>query len=693
MSQVPPPYDPTTDFSTIAQQPILTTGLPGTQLDAEFTNISTSVDATQARLGEIQRDDGKLRNGIVETYALAQDVLALLTTNGATIRGLWVPGESYNIGDLVGVLQPAFELSGVSGVGANGLYYVIGEDGGKPFFGKDGEQEYIFLYSVIRELQLGSTFTESFGWRLMKFTESQQYGMDVSGASSPSAVNSHYKVQNDQLCNGRQVYRSEFSNYVIVWNDVASRWEIRGDNIFTGTSADVQFQSTTATNFPNEASWVAVSGTGSITVGSSQTTEPGEICLIIDAANLPYPWNTPSDWIVLSALDSGIDVEQSTGGVGIVNASYISITDHVSADTFINDHRNWAIVGSPPSAGSLIVEDFTGDGVTVDYVLSSNPISETNTQIYMDGVYQSKSTYSLVGSIITFDSAPPNGVAIEVVSGIQVEVAIGSVSAGAIGTTELANDAVTTAKIQDGAITADKLAPDAIGDISLEDGSVTTAKLANSAVTAEKLAAGAFTTPKIADNAVTNAKMASSSVSTANIIDSNVTSAKLGTASVTEAKLGSDSVSTGKIQNNAVTGPKLAVGAAVANIGYSPVNKAGDTMSGTLNMGSNNILACPNVAKVHCVFQTATSGAAGTLVDDHNVTSVTRNGTGVYTVNFSSNVGSANHVTLVTLGARATAEITAKTATSVQITIRGVASGDPTDLTAGTQVNVVVFHS
>uniref|UniRef100_A0A7C3HJY4 Uncharacterized protein n=1 Tax=Meiothermus ruber TaxID=277 RepID=A0A7C3HJY4_MEIRU len=42
------------------------------------------------------------------------------------------------------------------------------------------------------------------------------------------------------------------------------------------------------------------------------------------------------------------------------------------------------------------------------------------------------------------------------------------------------------------------------------------------------------------------------------------------------------SILTAHLANSAVTGPKLAAGAAVANIGYTPVNKAGDTMSGDL---------------------------------------------------------------------------------------------------------------
>ncbi len=51
------------------------------------------------------------------------------------------------------------------------------------------------------------------------------------------------------------------------------------------------------------------------------------------------------------------------------------------------------------------------------------------------------------------------------------------------------------------------------------------------------------------------------------------------------------SILTAHLANGAVTGPKLAAGAAVANIGYTPLNKAGDTMTGLL-------VVQPNVGEV-----------------------------------------------------------------------------------------------
>jgi len=65
------------------------------------------------------------------------------------------------------------------------------------------------------------------------------------------------------------------------------------------------------------------------------------------------------------------------------------------------------------------VNTFTGDGTTTAFTLSTDPVNENNTNIFIDGVYQSKSNYSVSGTTLTFSTAPPNGSGIEVSLGFQ----------------------------------------------------------------------------------------------------------------------------------------------------------------------------------------------------------------------------------------------------------------------------------
>ena len=69
-----------------------------------------------------------------------------------------------------------------------------------------------------------------------------------------------------------------------------------------------------------------------------------------------------------------------------------------------------SIVGS----GAFNVYNFTGDGTTVAFTLGTAPGVENNTQVYIDGVYQQKNTYTVSDTTLTFSAAPPNLSTIEV---------------------------------------------------------------------------------------------------------------------------------------------------------------------------------------------------------------------------------------------------------------------------------------
>jgi len=61
------------------------------------------------------------------------------------------------------------------------------------------------------------------------------------------------------------------------------------------------------------------------------------------------------------------------------------------------------------------VDDFTGDGATTVFTLSGSPLTENATFVFINGVYQQKNTYTVVGTTLTFSTAPPNTSIIEVV--------------------------------------------------------------------------------------------------------------------------------------------------------------------------------------------------------------------------------------------------------------------------------------
>ena len=95
----------------------------------------------------------------------------------------------------------------------------------------------------------------------------------------------------------------------------------------------------------------------------------------------------------------------------------------VSASQFVAG-LSGSIIGA-----NYITNNATGDGTTVNFTLSSAPGSKGNLQIYIDGVYQNKATFSLAGTTVTFTEAPPLNASVEFIIGYS----IGSTSGDATG--------------------------------------------------------------------------------------------------------------------------------------------------------------------------------------------------------------------------------------------------------------------
>lgn len=95
------------------------------------------------------------------------------------------------------------------------------------------------------------------------------------------------------------------------------------------------------------------------------------------------------------------------------------------------------------NAGSINVQTFSGTGAQTAFTLATAPQAEANTQVYISGVYQQKSEYSLSGTTLTFSSAPPSGTNnIEVV--VMSVMALGTTDASLTNYTPAGTGAVAT---------------------------------------------------------------------------------------------------------------------------------------------------------------------------------------------------------------------------------------------------------
>ena len=129
-------------------------------------------------------------------------------------------------------------------------------------------------------------------------------------------------------------------------------------------------------------------------------------------------------------------------------------------------------------------------------------------------------------------------------------------AAGSIGTTELADDAVTADKLADNAVvTANIVAKNVIG-AKIADKAVDTAQIADGAIKALQINANAVETEKIKDANVTGEKIANKAVGTAQIAD----------GAIEALQINADAVETDKIKNANVTLGKLATGISPSHI-------------------------------------------------------------------------------------------------------------------------------
>jgi len=98
-----------------------------------------------------------------------------------------------------------------------------------------------------------------------------------------------------------------------------------------------------------------------------------------------------------------------SGEIWITSQAYKFVLE-TSTNVLIATYDNVVAAGS----SSFTVQNFTGDGTTVAFTLTNAPASENSTNVYINGVYQQKNTYSLAGAVLTFSQAPPATSSIEV---------------------------------------------------------------------------------------------------------------------------------------------------------------------------------------------------------------------------------------------------------------------------------------
>ena len=110
----------------------------------------------------------------------------------------------------------------------------------------------------------------------------------------------------------------------------------------------------------------------------------------------------------------------ATAASAVSNLTDVTLSSVSNKDILVYNGSAWI---NTPTASNPSVDTMTGDGSDTTLTLTKTPLHENATSVYIDGVYQSKDNYSVSGTTLTFSTAPPNGTAVEVMTGNNGTVA------------------------------------------------------------------------------------------------------------------------------------------------------------------------------------------------------------------------------------------------------------------------------
>lgn len=254
-------------------------------------------------------------------------------------------------------------------------------------------------------------------------------------------------------------------------------------------------------------------------------------------------------------------------------------------------------VSAAVSGDSLSLNTFSGNGSTTAFTMSVDPVHENNTMVFIEGVYQEKSTYATSGTTLTFDTAPANGTSIDVTTHTQ----------------SLINVPV------DASVTLAKMAANSVDSDQYVDGSIDTAHIADSQITVAKMAANSVDSDQYVDGSIDTAHYADNSITGAELADNIVIAGTLDSTGKLTADAGID------IDNFNIDGTTIALSSGNLTLdsagdiyldadGADIVFLDGGTHMGTLKMANSNLTLDSQVADKDIIFSGNDGGAAITAL-------------------------------------------------------------------------------
>jgi hypothetical protein len=236
------------------------------------------------------------------------------------------------------------------------------------------------------------------------------------------------------------------TNYVAKWSDTDTITDSviydNGTNVGIGTTtpgARLEVKSAAPNTF--FADFISSTGSGSAKIYENSNGHPvlymadatGTTTIVLNSSEVSYLIS--GNIIIGGTADNGNLLQvQGTGyfddnvGIGISSPSqklHVSGNARVTGAYYDSSNgpgtsgqvlsstatgTSWIdAAGGGGGSSTIYRQTFSGDNSTTVFTLSNAIVDEANTQVYIDGVYQSKLNYSTSGTLLTFSTPPPTG--------------------------------------------------------------------------------------------------------------------------------------------------------------------------------------------------------------------------------------------------------------------------------------------
>ena len=290
-------------------------------------------------------------------------------------------------------------------------------------------------------------------------------------------------------------------------------------------------------------------GTGT---SGSPSTDAGIVIERGSSDNVFIGWDESADKVTVG---TGSFTGASSGNLTITPAAFVSgaltasglaypTSDGSSGQVIQTDGSGNLSFGNKASSSQVDTYATSGDGSTTAFDTGTNPLDEKNTWVFIDGVYQQKSTYSYSGSTITFGTAPDNGAAIDVITGTTDSMSSSDTVLGVYEATTTATATYSTGLSASnenntwvfvgGVLQPKDSYTFSSGTLTFDAATPAGEKLSVTATRA--LTAGSVVTASMGANAVTSAKIASNSILSRHIANNSIVGADISaTTGITAA--------------------------------------------------------------------------------------------------------------------------------------------------------------